>query len=81
MASDFTPVFSASPWQIREALNRQGLRDAVESAIANADQRTKDGWQFAKEFWPDNPLIASVAAGLGKSPEDVKALFDLAVKL
>lgn len=75
------PSFPASPWQIRKAMNALGLRSAVEAAVASADQATKDGWEFAQEFRRDNPLIASVAAALGKSTADIDALFELAVTL
>lgn len=75
------PPLVVSAWQIRKALSRLGLRAAVESYIAAADQDTKDGWQFAPEFERDNGMIAIAAADLGKTPEEIDALFALAKTL
>ena len=72
------PVLNVSPWQMRRALNEMGLRAAVESAVAGADQTTKDAWEFATSFRRDNAMIAAVAAALGKTSADLDALFALA---
>ena len=68
---------SITPWQIRKALNQLGLRDAIEQAVAGADQTTKDAWEFATEFVRTDPLIATIQAVLGKTDEEVDALFIL----
>lgn len=75
------PPISVTPWALCEALNQSGLRDAVESAVSAADQRTKDGWARARVFRRDNELIAGVAAAIGKTATDVDALFALALDL
>lgn len=63
-----TEAFSCSPWQIRKALNAQGLRQVVETAIAaSTDQGLKDGWEFATEFRSDDPFVISIGATLGMS--------------
>jgi len=74
-------TISVTPWQMREALNRSGLRAAVESAVAVASQAVQDGWEFAQEFRSDNALIAAVAQSLGKTDADALALFALAKSL
>lgn len=74
----FAPV---SPWQIRKALNAAGLRDAAETAVAAADQETKDAWQFASQFERNNPLIVSMGAALGKTPAQIDALFTAAASM
>ena len=61
------PVLSCTPWQIRKKLNKEGLREAVESYVASeqATQDEKDAWEFATEFREDNPLLVNAAAMLG----------------
>ena len=61
------PILSCSPWQIRKKLNKEVLRDAVESYVASevATQDEKDAWEFATEFREDNPLLVNAASMLG----------------
>ena len=61
------PILSCSPWQIRKKLNKEGLREAVESYVASeqATQDEKDAWEFATEFREDNPLLVNAASMLG----------------
>ena len=79
--SPVEPEIVVSPWQIRKALNATGLRDAVEAAVAQADQATQDAWQYATEFREFDPLVLALGAGLGKTPEEMHALFELAASL
>jgi hypothetical protein len=75
------PPIVVTPRQIRLALNQLGLRAAVESYVAAADQDTKDTWEFATEFERENSMVAIAAEAMGKSPEEVDALFALAKSL
>ena len=61
------PILSCTPWQIRKKLNKEGLRNAVETYVASevATQDEKDAWEFATEFREDNPLLLNAAAMLG----------------
>ena len=61
------PILSCTPWQIRKKLNKEGLRDAVESYVTSevATQDEKDAWEFATEFREDNPLLVNAASMLG----------------
>ena len=77
----YEQVISATPWQIRKALNQLGLRSAVESAVSSADQETQDGWKYADVFKSDNQLIKSLCQLLGKSDAERIALFQLAETL
>jgi hypothetical protein len=70
-----------SPRQIRQALNRQGLREKVEAALSGLDADAKDWWEFASTFERLHPLVASVGAALSVSDEDLDALFQLAQSL
>lgn len=72
---------AVSAWQIRKALNQTGLRDAVENAVVGADRETRDAWEYATEFERDHPLVVSLGTALGKTPEELDALFALAVTL
>jgi hypothetical protein len=74
------PPIVVSARQIRMALSRLGLRAAVE-AYTDADQDTKDSWQFASEVSRDHGMIAVAAVAHGKTPADVDAYFDLAKTL
>ena len=61
------PILSCSPWQIRKKLNKEGMREAVESYVTSeqATQDEKDAWEFATEFREDNPLLVNAASMLG----------------
>ena len=69
----------ATKYKFRLALNQLGLREAVETAVAaSTDQNIKDAWQYADEFRSDNPLVLQLGTTLGKTEEDIKAVFELA---
>ena len=68
-----------SPWQLRRALNQLNLRDNVEAAVQAGDQDTQDGWDYASSFERLNPLVLSLAVGLGMTAEEMDDVFRLAV--
>ena len=75
-------VYTCSPWQIRKALNNQGLRQAVEDAVAaSIDQGLKDAWEFAQEFRSDHPFVLTMGATLGKTEEETAQLIEYAATL
>lgn len=74
-------VLSVTPRQLRLALTQIGIRSQVEAAVAAADQDTKDTWEFSTECLRDNPLLNMMGASLGKSQDDLDALFALAATL
>ncbi len=71
-------VVVVTPRQIRLALTQLGLRTAVEAYIAAASQDVKDSWDYSMQFEIDHPLIVACMAALGKTEDDLKALFNLA---
>ena len=75
------PVPEVDDLQIRLALNQMGLRDAVESYVAAADQNVKDWWAKARRFVITNPMVLDAAAALGVPYEQLVALFRLAATL
>jgi hypothetical protein len=76
------PVYTCSPWQIRKALNNQGLRQGVEDAVAQSDDITlKDGWEFATEFRSNDPFVISMGAAMGKNEAETAELIQYASTL
>ena len=63
------------------ALLQIDLLDEVEAAIALADRATQINYQERLEFERGFPLIATMAAVLGKTDAEVDALFVLAATL
>jgi hypothetical protein len=77
----FGAVTQVTPLQMRRALNATELRAAVEAAVAAADQDARDAWQYASVIRRDDPILAAMAAALGKTPEEIDELFALAAQL
>jgi len=76
------PRIDVSAWQIRKALNAVGLRSAVDDAVAASnDIELKDGWLHSPRFYSDNELAIAMGASLGKTREEMYALFELAASL
>lgn len=72
---------SVTPRQIRQALTQAGLRNAVEAAVAAADQDTKDWWAASTAFERTHPRVQAMAAALGVSDAQLEALWTLAASL
>ena len=72
---------SCNAAQIRLALNTQGLRSAVEAAVAAGDQDLKDLWAFSPVFRETDANILGLATAIGKTAADVHDLFVLAITL
>jgi hypothetical protein len=75
------PPIIVSPRQVRQALSLLELRASVEGWVQAADQDTKDNWQYATEFVRGSNLVEAAAEELGKTPEEVELLFELAKTL
>lgn len=63
------------------ALLQIGLLDEVEAAIEQADRATQINYKERLEFERGFPLIATMAAVLGKTDAEIDALFVLAATL
>lgn len=70
-----------SPRQIRQALTRAGLREAVETAVSSGDQDTKDWYEFATEFDRYHEHVLMLAEALNVSESDLDNLWILAASL
>lgn len=78
------PVYvppSITPLQLRKALNAAGLRDTIESIMANAPRETVDAWEYATMVERNNPLVLQLAGALSLTKEVVDQVFIDAVKL
>jgi len=75
------PIRAVTPRQFRLAINRLEMRQMIEAAVAGSTQDVKDTWEFSTMFERDNALICQMAEFLGKTPEDVDAIFELAATL
>jgi hypothetical protein len=76
------PAIVVSPWKIRKALNALGLREAVETAVAQTSELAiKDGWQFATEFRSDDPFVLALGQAIGQDAAQIRELFELAQTL
>ena len=66
---------SISPRQLRLALLNIGALDDVEDALATQDRAAQIAWEFSLEYLRSDPLLNSIGAALGFSPEEIDALF------
>jgi hypothetical protein len=63
---------------LRRALDAKGWLASVRAAVAGADDLIQELWTAASVFPIDDPMVAAVAAAIGKTPDDVLAVFQLA---
>lgn len=76
------PRIEVTAWQIRKALNREGLRQAVEDRVAASESlELKDGYYHAPTFWSDHGFALAMGAALGKDEEWMYNFFLLAKSL
>ena len=75
--ADIAPVSAA---QFRLALLdvKIGLLDEVEAFVAQASREIKLNWEYRQEFDRNHPLVIGSALALGKTPEEMDAVFALA---
>lgn len=79
--AEITPIKSLTAWQVRKVLTQLGLRDSVETAVANADQATKDAWTYASSFQRDDAILNAMALTLNLTPTQLNDMFNLGVTL
>jgi hypothetical protein len=72
---------SVSPRQIRQALTRVSLRDAVEAAVAQGDQDLKDWWEFSTVFERSNTQVQATGTALEITNLQLDDLWNLAGSL
>ena len=72
---------AVTPRQIRIALTHVGLRDTVESFVAQASRDVRDVWEFSVEVQRNNPILLQMMPLLGLSNQQIDDLFILASTL
>jgi hypothetical protein len=72
---------SVTSTQLRLALLKMGLLYQVQGAVDAGTPELKIMWEYATSFERDHPMIEAVATSLGKTPEDLDGLFQLALTL
>ena len=75
------PIAPISPRQIRQALTRVGLRNAVEAAVTAGDQDLKDWYEFSTAFERLNPQVVAMGEALSVSPASLDDLWALGAQL
>jgi predicted component of type VI protein secretion system len=70
-----------SAWQVRKVLTQFNLRVRVEAAISQADQNTKDAWQYASSFERDNEVLLAMGEALGMSDTQLDSMFEIGITL
>ena len=70
-----------TPLQARRALRAAGLLDQINAYVATQDADAQDAWEYATVIERNNPIIASAAAALGMTGEQIDGLFVAASKL
>lgn len=75
------PGIVVTPRQFRQALTKSGLRSAVDAFVATQNQDVKDWYEYATKFDSSHPMVVNMAAAMGKTEADVKAVFELAMTL
>lgn len=72
------PVLSVKNWQMRRALNAQGLRAEVDAVIAQATQDMKDMWDYSPDVDRAHPFVEQMRLALQLTQQQVDELFTLA---
>jgi hypothetical protein len=67
--------------QARLALLQTGMLAHVNAAVAAADEATKITWEFSSEVQRNNALVATLAAALSLTDQQLDDLFTLAATL
>lgn len=72
---------SVSARQARLALEDAGLLDTIDAAFTGKAKKSRIEWEYATEIRRDSPLVASMAAELGLTAEQLDQLFIAAYAL
>lgn len=58
------PRAMCSAWQFRKEARVRGIKADVDALIAQQDEETKEAFEYATEYWSDNPMLLALAAQL-----------------
>jgi hypothetical protein len=76
-----TPDEEITPRQARLVLLQAGLLDAVDALVAQQPKAVQLTWEYSTEVQRNNPLLAPLLIALGKTPEEIDAMFVLGAQL
>ncbi|MGE0155107.1 MAG: hypothetical protein AB7R90_21010 [Reyranellaceae bacterium] len=74
-------VMEVTPLQLRRALRSIGLKAEVDAFLAQAGEEAQEAWEYAVTINRNDALIAAAAQELGKTDQEIDALFALAAIL
>lgn len=75
-------ILTCNAYQFYRALSLTGLRQAVESALVSSqNQELIDAFVKAPEFTQNHPKVLQMAQALGKTDQQIKELFELAITI
>jgi len=72
---------TCSPLQMRRALRQAGMYEDVVAWVATQEEAVSEAWEYATFFYRLDPFILVAGPGLGKTEEELDALFTLAMSL
>lgn len=58
------PRAVCSAWQFRKECRVRGIKAAVDALIAAQDDEVQEAFEYATEYWSDNPMLLALAAQL-----------------
>lgn len=71
-------ALKVTPLQFRLALDAAGLLDKCEEAVAAAPRSVQISWEYAVTIERLNPFINQFAAVIGRTADEVDAIFEAA---
>lgn len=80
-AAQWRQSASCTPFQGRMALIEAGLMASAQSAIDNADEKTKTAWEYALTWQRQSPMITALGAALGLTNAQIDDLFRAAQEI
>ncbi len=72
---------SVTPLQMRRALRAAGLKAGIDAYLASLGEEAQEAMEYAVEIRHDDPLVNAAATALGKSQEELDAIFQLAATM
>ena len=70
---------SCGPLQFRRALRSENLMDTVKTYLETADEEVVEAWEYATTIYRNDPMVIAVKDALGKTDEELDAIFHLAL--
>lgn len=72
------PRAMCSAWQFRKELRERNMLEDVIQLVANSGVDAQEAFDYASEFWSDNPMLLGLAASL-PTPLTESEVYDMIV--